>query len=114
MLTNEERAEAIKKRVAELRQRAANRKRFLLGFTCTAACIAVICFLGASLPDIVKGFPDSPVVYSEGLASLIAGGGALGYIMMGIVSFSLGVILTVILTRLRRKTKDERDGHDKF
>ena len=45
------------------------------------------------------------IVHSSGAASMIGSHAALGYIVMGLLAFLLGVCVTVLLYRLRRRNE---------
>ena len=45
------------------------------------------------------------IIHSSGAASMIGSHAALGYIVMGMLAFLLGVSLTVLLYRLRRRNE---------
>ena len=107
MRTNEERAYLIQNRVEELRKEEKKRRR-VLSSVCMAACFMLIIGLGAAMPDLMADIPEGSVAHTSGAASLIAGHEALGYILIGLISFLLGVFITILLFRLRDRTEQKR------
>ena len=59
------------------------------------------------------GIPGGEVHHASGAASLVGSHAALGYILMGIMAFLLGVCVTVLLYRLhRRNERKQRENWD--
>lgn len=99
MLTPEERICLIRKRTAEIRIQKIKEKQHILDFCCIAVCMLLIAGIGTFMPD----FTGSNVLHVSGAASLVADNTALGYILMGLLAFLLGVSVTVLLFRLRHR-----------
>ena len=73
--------------------------------------------IGASLamPGIAASIQTGDYSGFETAASIFHGGAALGYIVIGLLAFLLGVCVTVLCFRLRHMSReddqnDERDG----
>ena len=112
MRTTAERLTAAKERAQELeRERQRRRAR---GILCagTAACLAVIVSLALVMPGITEGFSDAAL--GGGMAASIFSGRSLGYLVVGLLAFALGVCVTVLCVRLRGHEQDTADGerHD--
>lgn len=105
MRTNEERIGLVRKRTAELKQKKQQKKRRVLNAVCVAACMIFIVGIGALMPTLMSGVAEGGVIHTLGVASLIAENAALGYILMGLLAFFLGVCVTVLLYRLRRRNE---------
>lgn len=111
MRTNEERIRLIRKRTAELKREQRRRKQRVWDGVCVAACLLLIVGLGLWMPEQLASSGQqthSPM----GVASLVSGHGALGYILMGLLSFLLGVCVTVLLYRMRNGTKPEDEERE--
>ena len=118
MKSKEERAVLIRKRTAELKAEE-TRKKYrikmgLLGGGCAAACLAIIIELAAMLPQAVVRFQGNMAIHPSGTATMLTNSDTLGYVMMGILAFFLGVCVTVLLHMLhrreqRRKKESEQD-----
>lgn len=105
MRTTAERLAAAKRRARELeRERQRRRAR---GILCagTAACLAVIVSLALAMPGITEGFSDAAL--GGGMAASIFSGRSLGYLVVGLLAFALGVCVTVLCVRLHERERDE-------
>lgn len=101
MQKTDERVRHIQQRTRLLRQK---RYRYTkLG--CMAACFVCIVGLGITLPTLtISSTTDTPVL--PGTASALADIPAnLSYILMGILSFLLGICVTLLLIQLRKQQK---------
>ena len=63
----------------------------------------------------MRNTADGGIAHPSGTASLLGSHAALGYIIMGLLAFLLGVCVTVLLYRLhrryeRQKQEDAGDG----
>ena len=108
MRTTEERMRLIGKRTAEIRQQEEQKKRRVQDGLCLAACLILVVVIGAFLPGVVSGLSYEDTGAMSGAASLVGSSEALGYIVMGLLSFMLGVCVTVLLYRLRRRNERKK------
>ena len=113
MRTNEERLQQIFRRTEALRLRQRRQKQRLLDAACLTVCLLAVGALGVCIPQLMGGAGPGSISHASGAASLIGSSAALGYILMGLLSFLLGVSVTVLLVRLRRRSgRREEDGHE--
>lgn len=113
MRTNEERARLIHKRTAERKRERQKRKQRALDMICVAACLILVVGIGSFMPGWVAVVPGGEVRHATGAASLVGSHAALGYILMGLMAFLLGVCVTVLLYRLRRRNeRKQRENED--
>ena len=108
MRTTEERARLIHKRTAERKREQQKKKQRALDMVCMAACLLLVVGIGSFMPGLTAGIPGGEVHHASGAASLVGSHGALGYILMGLMAFLLGVCVTVLLYRLHRRNKRAR------
>ena len=108
MRTTEERAGLIHKRTAEIKRERQKRKQRALDMLCIAACLILVVGIGSFVPDWVVGVPGGEVHHTSGAASLVGSHAALGYILMGLMAFLLGVFVTVLLYHLHRRNEREQ------
>ena len=97
------RAERIRKARARRRYRAV---RAAASAVCAALAIALA--LLVSRFDVGAGLSD---LTASGMASIFTRGGALGYVLVAVLAFCLGALLTVFCTRLKRRM-DEKERSD--
>ena len=105
MRTTAERLAEAKRRAREReRQRRRARGIFCAG---TAACLAIIVSLALAMPGITEGFSDTAL--GVGMAASIFSGRSLGYLVVSLLAFALGVCVTVLCVRLRGHEEDSAD-----
>ena len=113
MLSHEERIAEVKRRIAEKEHQKRWKQRRIVAISCIAACLAVI--FGASfvmsgisgqmVPGISSGY--------ETAATILGGGAAPEYIIIGLLSFLLGVCVTILCFRIRLLNKEEQTEEQK-
>lgn len=112
MRTDKERSRLIAERTSEIRRARAERRRMLTDALSVAACVVFIVLLGVFLPGTMTGGTTASATADAGnvsrAASLVSGDGRLGCVFMGILSFLLGVCVTMILYRLRERNREGR------
>lgn len=81
-----------------------------------AACLAVIVGVGIAMPSIVQEMSDGYYVNNGMMASIFYEGSSLGYIMVGLLAFGLGVCVTVLCYLLRpgikNRAEDQENGRN--
>lgn len=107
MRTSDERMRLIRARSAQRRQRRRRSVRAL----CALVSLTVILGTGAWMPTLTA---QGGMLPAAGTASLLAANSALSYILMGLLSFLLGVCVTALLFLLRRRSERRRDEDDEF
>lgn len=105
MRTNEERSRLIHKRTAEINGKSKTEYMRGLDAVCIAVCLLLVTGIGAWMPELMTEPAAGSIVHSSGAASMIGSHAALGYIVMGLLAFLLGVCVTVLLYRLRRRNE---------
>ena len=104
MRTTEERVSAARRRAKEL---ARQRRSRIAVFAGAAACLALILSLALAMPSITARF--SSTAYGGGMTASMFSGSSLGYLLVGLLAFALGVCVTVLCIRLRRYERDADD-----
>ena len=115
MRTSEERLAALHARAGEIRKTERARKANLARISATAACLCFVIALALFVPQVgpgsIEGTGPTDVVPGGLYGSIFTDTTYLGYIVIGIVAFLLGAVLTMFLFRLKR-WQIERDGED--
>ena len=116
MRTNEERIRLVQEKTAQRKRERAQRRRRALDAACMAACLLLVAGAGTLMPGLMARATGSSVAHASGAASLIGDHAALGFILMGVLAFLLGVCVTVCLHRLRRMDERRRreEGRDEL
>ena len=114
MRTNEARARLIHRRAAENKQERRIKRRRRLDAACMAVCLLLVIGIGALMPGLMRNTADGGIVHPSGTARLLGSHAALGYIIMGLLAFLLGVCVTVLLYRVHRRCERQKqeDGGD--
>lgn len=108
MRSHEERIAEVRRRIAEKELQKRRKRRRIAAVSCIAACLAVIIgasfampgFSGQMTPGISSGY--------ETAATILGGGAAPGYIIIGLLSFLLGVCVTILCFRVHLLDKEEQ------
>lgn len=108
MYTDEERLTLIFQRTEEIKRHRKNNRRHTLEAICIVACVLMIVSLGVCMPGFMKNAVFDKTIHNSGVASLIAGQGSLGYIVVGIFAFILGALTTVLLYKLKERGEEKK------
>ena len=113
MLKNEERIAEVKRRIGEKERQQRLRHRRIVSAFCIAACLAVIVGVSFAMPGIVGQIEPGTSSGFETAATILGGSTALGYMVIGLLAFILGVCVTVLCFRLRQiNREDSQDRED--
>ena len=113
MRSHEERVAETKRRIAKIEREKRLRRNTLAMASAVAACLVLL--IGASfvMPGIAANIQTGNYSGFETAASIFHGGAALGYIVIGLLAFLLGVCVTVLCFRLRQiNREDSQDRED--
>ena len=103
--------ERMHRRAAEIGQQRMLRRVRLVQAVSAAAGIAAVIVMAVMMPDVLPETERLPVTMQ---ASIFAGNGSLGYIVVGILSFLLGIGITLLCIRLRQYTAGKQEEpHDR-
>ena len=111
MRSNEERVAEVKRRIAEKERQKKLRRSRIAAVSAVAACLVLLIGASFAMPGIAAGIQAGDYAGFETAASMYGGGAALGYIVIGLLAFLLGVCVTVLCFRLRQMSRE--DGQDK-
>ena len=111
MRSHEERVAETKRRIAKIeREKRLRRNKFTM-ISAVAACLALLIGASLAMPGIAANIQTGNYSGFETAASMYGGGAALGYIVIGLLAFLLGVCVTVLCFRLRQMNRE--DGQDR-
>ena len=110
MRSHEERVAETKRRIAKMEREKRRRNTVTMAST-VAACLALLIGASFAMPGIAASIQAGDYAGFETAASMYGGGAALGYIVIGLLAFLLGVCVTVLCFRLRQMNRE--DGQDK-
>ena len=110
MRSHEERVAETKRRIAKM-EREKRRRNTVTMASAVAACLALLIGASFAMPGIAASIQAGDYAGFETAASMYGGSAALGYIVIGLLAFLLGVCVTVLCFRLRQMNQE--DAQDK-
>ena len=117
MRSHEERITEAKRRIAKIEREKRLRRNTITMASAVAACLALLVGASLAMPGITANIQTGDYSGFETAASIFHGGAALGYIVIGLLAFLLGVCVTVLCFRLRQlsrenaQDKESEDAH---
>ena len=113
MRSNEERVVEVKRRIAEKERQKKLRRSRIAAVSAVAACLVLILVLSLFMPGIAGQLRPGGYSDYERVASMFGENGALGYIIIGLLAFLLGVCVTILCFRIRLLNREEQSMEDK-
>ena len=113
MRSNEERVVEVKRRIAEKERQTKLRRSRIAAVSAVAACLVLILVLSLFMPGIAGQLRPGGYSDYEMVASMFGENGALGYIIIGLLAFFLGVCVTILCFRIRLLNREEQSVEDK-
>ena len=111
MRSHEERVAETKRRIAKIEREKRLRRNTITMASAVAACLVLLIGASLTMPGIAANIQTGDYSGFETAASIFHGGAALGYIVIGLLAFLLGVCVTVLCFRLRQMNRE--DGQDR-
>ena len=111
MRSHEERVAETKRRIAKIEREKQLRRNTVTMASAVAACLALLIDASLAMPGIAANIQTGNYSGFETAASMYGGGAALGYIVIGLLAFLLGVCVTVLCFRLHQMNRE--DNQDK-
>ena len=107
MRSHEERVAEAKRRIAKIERAKRRRRNTITIASSVAACLALLVGASLAMPGIAAKIQTGDYYGFEMAASIFHGGAALGYIVIGLLAFLLGVCVTVLCFRLRQMNRED-------
>ena len=117
MRNHKERVAETKRRIAKIEREKRLRRNTITMASAVAACLTVLVGVSLAMPGIAANIQTGDYSGFETAASIFHGGAALGYIVIGLLAFLLGVCVTVLCFRIRQlsrenaQDKESEDAH---
>ena len=109
MRSHEERVAETKRRIAKMEREKQRRRNTITMASAVAACLALLAGVSIAMPGMTAQLQPDSCTGFETAASMYGGGDALGYIIVGLLAFLLGVCMTILCFRLQQMERDEKD-----
>ena len=107
MRSHEERVAETKRRIAKIEREKRLRRNTITMASAVAACLALLIGASLAMPGFAARIQTGDYSGFETAASIFHGGAALGYIVIGLLAFLLGVCVTVLCFRLRQMNRED-------
>ena len=107
MRSHEERVAETKRRIAKIEREKRRRRNTITMASAVAACLALLIGASLAMPGIAANIQAGDYSGFETAASIFHGGAALGYIVIGLLAFLLGVCVTILCFRLRQMHRED-------
>ena len=112
MRSHEERVAETKRRIAARQREKRLRRNTITMASAVAACLALLIGASLAMPGIAAHIQTSDYSGFETAASIFHGGAALGYIVIGLLAFLLGVCVTVLCFQLRQMSREDGQNEE--
>ena len=112
MRSYEERVAETKRRIAKIEREKRLRRNTITMASAVVACLALLIGASFAMPGIAASIQAGDYAGFETAASMYGGGAALGYIVIGLLAFLLGVCVTVLCFRLRQMNREDGQGRE--
>ena len=106
MRSHEERVAETKRRIAKI-EREKRRRNTVTMASAVAACLALLIGASLAMPGIAARMQINDYAVFETAAGIFRSSAALGYIVIGLFAFLLGVCVTVLCFRLRQMHRED-------
>ena len=106
MRSHEERVAETKRRIAKIEREKRLRRNTITMASAVAACLALLIGASLAMPGIAANIQTGNYSGFETAASMYGSGAALGYIVIGLLAFLLGVCVTVLCFRIRQLSRE--------
>ncbi len=113
MRSHEERVAETKRRIAKMEREKRRRRNTITMASAVAACLALLIGASFAMPGIAASIQAGDYAGFETAASMYGGGAALGYIVIGLLAFLLGVCVTVLCFRLRQMNREDDQNKER-
>ena len=107
MRSHEERVVETKRRIAAMERKKRLRRNTVTMASTVAACLVLLIGASLAMPGIAANIQTGDYSGFETAASIFHGGTALGYIVIGLLAFLLGVCVTVLCFQLRQMNRED-------
>ena len=112
MRSHEERVTETKRHIAKIERENRLRRNTIAMASAVAACLALLIGASLAMPGIAASIRTGNYSGFETTASIYGGGAALGYIVIGLLAFLLGVCVTVLCFRLRQMNRENGQNRE--
>ena len=113
MRSHEERVVETKRRIAKIEREKRLRRDKITMISAVAACLALLIGASLAMPGIAANIQTGNYSGFETAATILGGGTTLGYMVIGLLAFILGVCVTILCFSIRQLNKEEQTEEQK-
>ena len=113
MRSHEERVAETKRRIAKMEREKQRRRNTITMASAVAACLVLLIGASLAMPGIAARIQTGDYSGFETAASIFHGGAALGYIVIGLLAFLLGVCVIVLCFWLRQMNREDDQNKER-
>ena len=113
MRSHEERVAETKRRIAKIEREKRLRRNKITMASAVAACLVLLIGASLAMPGIAASIRTGDYSGFETAATMLGGSAALGYIVIGLLAFVLGVCVTILCFRVRLLNREEQPDEQK-
>lgn len=106
----EERMNIITKRANILKQAKKRRIRNILSLSSLAACLLIILGISVAMPNMMSQLSVAEYTDVIGFASIFSSGNAMGYLLIALLGFLLGICLTILCVYLHKRSVEDKNN----
>ena len=112
MRSHEERVAAVRQRITQEEQKKRLRRSRMITACSEEACLVLIVGLSVLMPGILQNMSTDSYDGFAMAASMFGENEAIGYIIIGLLSFLLGVCVTILGFRIYRFQREDEEVKD--
>lgn len=112
MRSHEDRVAEAKRRIAKIEREKRLRRDKITMISAVAACLVLLIGASLTMPGIASRIQTGDYSGFETAASIFHSGAALGYIVIGLLAFLLGVCVTVLCFRIRQLSREDDQNNE--
>ena len=112
MRSHEERVVETKRRIAAMERKKRLRRNTVTMASAVAACLVLLAGVSLAMPGIAARIGTGGYSGFETTASMYGGSAALGYIVIGLLAFLLGVCVTILCFRIRQMNREDDQNEE--
>ena len=108
MRSHEERVAAVRQRIIEAEHQKKLHHSQIITACSAAACLILIITLYVLMPGVISQITTDNYTGFASTASIFSSSESIGYIIIGVLSFLLGVCVTILCFRLSRSQQNNK------
>ncbi len=109
MRSTKQRVEATQQRITSLNRQKQIHRGYVISLLATVFCLVLITGLSFILPGIMESLSGDVGIYPGLTASIFDIFGGLGYLLIALLAFALGICVTILSYHIHLRNKERED-----